>query len=126
MASAILRSSSRILGNCQRSEAGGHAAAATGAREYSRSSPPSRSLQVIGPEVQNRIGACDRRLQPKSSVRTSSVVVFQPRGQNAPEVALVEDQDPVPALAPSRTDLPLHVRIRLGGRDWRPNHLDAF
>src|SRR6266567_802803 len=74
----------------------------------------------------HRIRARDRGPQPKSSVATSLVVVFEPLGKNALEMAAVEDQDPVQAFAPSRTDLPLDVGIGLGRHDRRPDHLDTF
>jgi len=37
--------------------------------------------------------------------------VLEPLGKDALEVVAVPDQDPVQTLAPSRTDLPLHVGI---------------
>lgn len=57
---------------------------------------------------------------------TGRVVVLEPLGKNALEVATVEDQNPVSALAPSRTNLPLEVGIGLGRRNRCPDHLDAF
>lgn len=45
---------------------------------------------------------------------TGPVVVLGPLGEDALEMAPVEDQHPVQALAPSRTDLPLHVGVALG------------
>ena len=44
----------------------------------------------------------------------SAVVVLEPLGKDALEVVAVPDQDPVQTLAPSRTDLPLHVGIGVG------------
>jgi hypothetical protein len=41
-------------------------------------------------------------------------------------MATVEDQNPVQALAPCRTNVPLDVGIGLGRRNRRPDHLDAF
>ena len=75
---------------------------------------------------QHRIRAGDRRLQAEGSVGTRPVVVLEPLGQDALEVAPVEDQYPVQALTPSRTDLPLHVSVCLGRRDRRLDHFDAF
>jgi len=57
---------------------------------------------------------------------TRRVVVLEPLAKNVLEMATVEDQYPVQAVVPSRTNLPLHVRIRLGRRNRRPDHFDAF
>lgn len=55
----------------------------------------------------------DRRLQPEGSMWTSRVVVREPFTE-ALEMTLLKDKDPVVALAPSRADLTLDVRIGLG------------
>jgi hypothetical protein len=52
--------------------------------------------------------------------------VLEPLVQNALEMASVEDQDPVQALPPGRTNLPLDVGIGLRRRNRRLDHLDAF
>ena len=52
--------------------------------------------------------------------------MLEPLGKNALEMATVEDQDPVQALAPGRTNLALDVGIGLGRCNRRPDHLDAF
>jgi hypothetical protein len=52
--------------------------------------------------------------------------VLEPLVKDALEMATVEDQDPVQALAPGRTNVPLDVGISLGRRNRRPDHLDAF
>src|SRR5216683_7050041 len=61
----------------------------------------------------------------QSPVGTGRVVVLEPLLQNALEMATVQDQNPVQALAPSRTNLPLHVGIGLGCCNRRPGHFDT-
>jgi hypothetical protein len=56
----------------------------------------------------------------------SRVVVLEPGREHTLEMGAVEDQDPVQALAPSRSNLPLDVRIGLGRCDRRSSHLNAF
>ena len=59
-------------------------------------------------------------------MRASHVVVIEPVGEDALEMAPVKDQNPVEALATSRADLPLHVGIGFGRCNRRSDHLYAF
>jgi hypothetical protein len=79
------------------------------------------------PRTPDPYGEIDpKALEKVGSVGTSRVVVFEPVGEDALEMTPVKDQNPVQALAPSRADLPLHVRIGLGRCNRRSDHLDAF
>jgi hypothetical protein len=102
-----------------------HATAGIGAREYSRSSPSSLSSHVTGPEVTT---GSERAIGVFRSIPRwgRAFVVVEPLSQDALKVPTVEDQDPVQALAPGRTNVPLDVGIGNGRRNRRPDHLDAF
>src|SRR6266487_988407 len=46
--------------------------------------------------------------------------------EHALELAPVDDQDPVEALAPQRADPALGIGVGDWGSDWRPDDRDAF
>ena len=54
------------------------------------------------------------------------VVVIDEEAEDVLEVAAVQDQEPVEALAAGGTDEPLRDRVRLWSPHWGLDDLDAF
>jgi len=57
---------------------------------------------------------------------SGQVVVLDLLPHHPLQVAPADDQHPVQTFPAARTDLPLHVRVRLGRRDWRLDHTHAL
>ena len=93
------------------------------ARWYSWMSPPSRSWRSIGP-VRGR-GGGSGAWRP-SAVGPLVVVVLEVLAQDALEVALVADQEPVEALGADGADEALGVGVRDGRADRRLDDADPF
>src|SRR6266571_7833912 len=55
-----------------------------------------------------------------------AIVVIEELGQDLTEVALVQDQQPIQALAADGLDQALQMSVRTRGSVGRPEHTDAF
>ena len=66
------------------------------------------------------------RLKGERAVRPVSVVMSGVDAEHVLEVAAVDDQDPVEALAPEGAEPALGLRVRVRGPDRRPDDLHAF
>jgi len=68
----------------------------------------------------------DRRLAPERSVWALAVVVVDVDAQDAVELALSEDQQPVQAFGSCGPHEAFGVRVGLRRAERRPDHVDAF
>ena len=73
-----------------------------------------------------RLGRRIWRLEPECAVRAVLVVVLDVDPQDLVKVVAPEDQQPVQALGPHRTDPTLRIRIRLGRSDRGHQHFPTL